>query len=247
MRTRRVKAPSLSVNKEFLKKFGDLIEKSLEKLDRRVKKSAYDSKEFKYVLRSDSEDDSYSSISQLTESEFFPEGIYAIDIEASYYSQFEKARISLNLNNKYESSFSLTIAYDDEGELLNIKEKSEQLFKEHTNSYSIFYKILNQGISNSIILNMILSILFGFTLLDICFPYIKQLGYAGIVILWVLITVIISFLLEKSIKFLFPKYDFNLTKQKSKNVYIRTSMSAFILFLLLQFIYDLIKLILPVL
>lgn len=192
-----------------------------------------------YTIKADNEDLSFSSIEELLSLNVFPQKIKSISFRISHYDS-NNVDISFSLDNDYDSIAKLSLTSNNESKLLKIEKDLKDLFREYKTRYAWIYKIPG---SKYFILQ-ILSFIIPFSGIFLFIKFIKYifpiLNKDSIIEIAFICLIGLFWLFNFLLKYLYPYYLFELSKNNLKNS-IKAIVWVFILGFIGNLIYDIVR------
>jgi hypothetical protein len=278
-KTKRGKIPSIKIDKEFLEKFGSVLESEVKErnilADRKneaeilvrqkeiYSRAYYKTDEDKlaaiqemkdsvlrygsphvsvqYSIDAKDEDLTFPSIQDLIDTKFFPEKINSFSARVSHYGNTEYVDISVRMSQQW---YGITAEYNlssvDSGRLLKIEDELKKTFRDSTTEYkSVLYPVINQQFLIIRLVSFLFSLAVAYSIYHFSSKELKtNIGIFSLV--WIIFIAAYHFC-ARSIKSLYPYFNYSITPDKSFKKYIGIAIVALISSISFAAIYDLIK------
>lgn len=254
---KKFRIDSIAVNKAFLEKLGNILEREITERDIQFNKSIEGANLTEYAIKirkittckyhvncnivSNEEELEFSSMEELLSTSVFPQKIKSMSFRVSHFNT-NFADISFTLDNDYDSIAKLSLSSEDESKILKIEKDIKDLFSEYKTKYNWIFKI---PFSKNFMIHLltVLFTIFGTRLLlrleQYLFPNItKEVldNSMGGIAIFLLIT------FYQLLNYLYPYYSFEMSDRSNLRKSIRLGAYTFFLALIGSAVYDLIKL-----
>ncbi len=278
-KTKRGKIPSIKIDKEFLEKFGSVLESEVKErkilADKKneaeilVKRKEINSRTYyktvedklaaiqemkesvlrygnprvnvQYSIDAKDEDLTFPSIQDFIDTKFFPEKINSFSARVSHYGNTEYVDVSVRMSQRW---YGITAEYNlssvDSGRLLKIEDELKKTFRDSVTEYkSVLYPIVNQPFLIIKLVSFLFSLAVAYLIYHFSSKELKMnIGILSLI--WIIFIAIYDFC-ARSIKSLYPYFNYSITPNKSFKKYMGIAIVALIYSISFTAIYDLIK------
>lgn len=278
-KTKRGKIPSIKIDKEFLEKFGSVLESEVKErnilADKKneaeilVKQKEINSRTYyktdedklaaiqemkdnvlrygsphvsvQYSIDAKDEDLTFPSIQDFIDTKFFPEKINSFSARVSHYGNTEYVDVSVRMSQRW---YGITAEYNlssvDGGRLLKIEDELKKTFRDSVTEYkSVLYPIVNQPFLIIRLVSFLFSLAVAYLIYHFSSKELKtSIGIFSLI--WIIFIAVCHFC-ARSIKSLYPYFNYSITPDKSFKKYIGIAIVASISSISFAAIYDLIK------
>lgn len=194
-----------------------------------------------YSIDAKDEDLTFPSVQDFIDTKFFPEKITSFSARVSHYGKTEYVDVSVRMSQHW---YGITAEYNlssiDGGRLLKIEDGLKKVFRDSVTEYkSVLYPIINQPY----LIVRLLSFLFSLVVIYLIYRFSSKdiIANVGIYsLIWLIFLFVYNFC-TKSIKSLYPYFNYSITPDKSFKRYMGLAISAIIASISFAAIYDLIK------